>query len=190
MLEKFIHKLNYNRTVFVSLVTVGVIAGLLLALTIYDETPAGYNVNDYQKLRRFLELPNGGKRNGNMVCGDSYSQKNPATWSGVTWSKDIPKRITQIDWHEKGLVGNLDVSGCKALQYINCNHNQLKNLKVHGCKKLKEISCYTNQLSSLKVTGCISLETIECQNNQLICLNISGCKSLWKVICSMNKLSN
>jgi hypothetical protein len=83
----------------------------------------GYDANDYQRLRNFLELSNGVKKNGNIVGGGHYNQKNPATWSGVTWSKTTPKKITRIDWDEKGLVGNLDVSGCISLESIKCNHS-------------------------------------------------------------------
>ena len=41
------------------------------------------------------------------------------------WEKD---RLTGINWSDKNLQGNLDVSGLESLAYLDCSDNQLNNL--------------------------------------------------------------
>jgi hypothetical protein len=180
-----------GRIVLITLFTM-IILGLtwLTPQSFCANTPVGYDANDYQRLRNYLELPNGAKRNGNMIGDIQYNQNNPATWNGVTWSKAKPKRITGIDWHEKGLVGSLNMADCKLLRELNCRSNQLKRLDVTGCEALSTLECDNNQINSLNITGCKSLQSIDCSSNNLADLNVSTCKALEELRCNKNQLSN
>ncbi|HHT04825.1 MAG TPA: hypothetical protein GXZ97_00985, partial [Hydrogenispora sp.] len=97
------------------------------------ETPAGYDAFDYQKLLAFLELPNGTGKNGHLISA-GYNPADPTTWEGVTWSS--VGKVTRIDWPGKELVGDLDLSGCTALQSLYCYNNALTSLDVSGCTSL------------------------------------------------------
>ena len=93
------------------------------------DTPVGYDDHDYQKLRAFLELPNGAEKNGDRIgTSTGYDPDDPSTWGGVTWSEAAQKRVTRITWPGHGLIGNLDVSGCTELEYLDCFVNQLAGL--------------------------------------------------------------
>ena len=82
-----------------------------------------------------------------------------------------------------GLLTNLDVSGLKALSYLDCNCNQLINLNVSGCTALTHLICSDCQLSNLDVSSCVALGTLDCNFNPLTNLNVSGCKSLKYLNC-------
>lgn len=132
------------------------------------ETPAGYDDNDYQKLRTFLELSNGSDKNGDKIgVGAGYDPGDPETWGGVTWDTSTPKKGTYIDWQNKGLVGDLDVSGLEQLMNIDCHGNQLTGLDLGGLPKLTELNCKENLLTTLEVAGCVELKNLWCENNQL-----------------------
>ena len=153
----------------------------------YD-TPAGYDSNDYQKLVTFLELPNGAGKNGNIISA-TYNPEDPTTWSGVTWNTGTPKRVTQISWYSKGLVGSLDLSGCTALYALDCSSNKLTSLDVSGCTALYDLDCYSNQLTSLDVSACTVLKYLYCDSNQLTSLDVSSCTALKYLCCYSNQLT-
>jgi hypothetical protein len=183
---------------------------LALPMACLAGTADGYDEHDYQRLRVFLEQPNGPGRNGDRI-GAGYDPDDPSTWGGVEWSKTPPRRVTSITWLDKGLSGvldlsgctrltrlhcvgskltSLDVSGCSALVSLYCHHNELTSLNVSGCKSLVGLYCHDNQLSSLDVSDCLALEGLFCYRNQLTSLDMSGCTALARVECHSNRLSN
>ena len=86
-------------------------------------------------------------------------------------------------------IAELDVSGLTALQELDCNTNQLKTLNVKGLTALQELSCSSNQLTELNVQGLIKLQQLYCSNNQLTALNVQSCTALKKLECFQNKLN-
>jgi len=151
-------------------------------------TPAGYDEHDYQKLVAFLELPNGVGKNGNKISVN-YDPQDPTTWEGVGWDSGADKRICSINWEEKGLVGELNVSGCTALQRLWCYSNQMTALDVSSCTALDMLLCFSNQLTVLNVSGCTLLTHLSCYYNQLAALDVSSCTALTELRCFSNKLT-
>ena len=84
----------------------------------------------------------------------------------------------------------LDVSGCTALEFLDCRDNQLTSLNVSGCTALEVLLCTDNQLTSLNVSGCTALEVLDCRDNQLTSLNVSGCTALEGLLCEKNQLTS
>ena len=80
----------------------------------------------------------------------------------------------------------LDVSGCTALQKLNCQYNKITALNVQGLTALQELECYNNQLATLNVQGCASLQKLNCQGNKLSTLNVQGLKALKELQCNDN----
>ena len=89
------------------------------------------------------------------------------------------------DTSNRSLVA-LDVSGCTALQKLDCAKNQLTALNVQGLTALQELECYNNQLATLNVQGCASLQKLNCQGNKLSTLNVQGLKALKELQCNDN----
>ena len=181
-------------------------------------TPEGYNDHDYQKLVAFLEQTDDeGVKNGEK-CSDNYDPSDPETWGTYYWGNqsfqwiesDGELRIQSISVSPKRLCGTLDVSGCTALEYLECDHNNLTTLDVSGCTALTSLYCNYNNLTTLDVSGCTALEYLhcynnnlttldvsnitalmylECYNNSLTTLDVSGCTALWVLLCYNNNLT-
>ena len=83
----------------------------------------------------------------------------------------------------------LDVSGCTALQKLDCRFNFITELNVQGLTELQELYCNANQLTELDVRGCTALQKLECNANQLTELNVSDCTALKELSCNSNEFS-
>ena len=82
----------------------------------------------------------------------------------------------------------LNVSGCTALQKLNCQYNKITALDVQGLTELQELYCNTNQIPELNVQGLTALQQLHCKGNKLTALNVSGCTALSKLNCGYNQL--
>ncbi len=176
---------------------------LTLALILTVATPVfatdsdsnGYNDHDFTALQTFLNLPSAeaGNTNG-QALNPAYSEDDPATWTGVTWSTDEEKRVTKIDWgsigESIGLAGSLNLSDFSALDQLDCGDNQITSLNVSGCTSLERLECYVNQLTSLQLTGCGSLTVIDCGENQITSLDITDCTALQRLYYYDNQISS
>ena len=101
--------------------------------------------------------------------------------------------ITELDCSgEKTPGGNrpliaLDVSGCTALQKLDCRFNNITELDVQGLKDLQELYCNVNRLTALDVRGCTALQKLYCNVNRLTALNASECTALKELNCYGNR---
>ena len=94
------------------------------------------------------------------------------------------------DTSNRSLVA-LDVSGCTALQKLNCSYNQLTALDVQGLTALKELDCQSNkELTALDVQGLKDLQELNCRSNQIPELDVHGLTALQKLDCGGNKLTS
>ena len=84
-------------------------------------------------------------------------------------------------------LAELDVSGCTALQKLDCARNQLTALNVQSLTELQELYCRTNQIPELNVHGLTALQKLECQGNKLTTLNVQGLTALKELDCQSNK---
>ena len=82
----------------------------------------------------------------------------------------------------------LDVSGCTALQKLDCAKNQLTALDVQGLKDLQELNCRSNQIPELNVHGLTALQKLNCTGNKLTTLNVQGLTALKELDCQSNPL--
>lgn len=86
-------------------------------------------------------------------------------------------------------ITELDVQGLTALQELYCNSNKITALDVHGLTKLEKLNCNVNRLTALNVLGCTALKELYCDVNQLKTLDVQGLTSLQKLECSRNQLA-
>jgi len=161
-------------------------------VTVSAETPSGYNEHDYNKLRAFLDQTDGMRTNGDKINPESYRPDRPDTWAGVTWIERTSgnKRVMAIDWSGMGLVGNLDLTGCSALEWLDCGNNQLSELDVSECTNLVGLDCLGDELTRLDASKCTDLKVIYCSYNQLSELDVSECTSLAYLYCHQNQLTS
>ena len=158
------------------------------------DVPKGYNVNDYTKLYNFLEISDqDGVKNGSKLS-ENYNPTEPATWGTgdiIRW-KEIngEQQLYKIEIVNLGLVGELDLSNCAALESLDCSQNQLTSLNVAGASKLLTLICSDNQLSSLTLEGNNTLSMLMCQNNQIEALNLSAAPAVWDLYAFGNRLTS
>lgn len=83
----------------------------------------------------------------------------------------------------------LDVTGCTALQKLDCRFNFITELDVQGLTALQELYCNSNMLTVLDVRGSTALQKLDCNATQLTALNVSDCTALKELYCNSNELS-
>ena len=160
-------------------------------------------------------VKNGKKINNNYNANET-STWTGVTWESINGVM----RITEIDWKGKDLYGNLNlsacskltsldvgyayheegdlynyltglnVSGCTALQYLNCSCNALTELNVENNTALRSLSCYCNALEELNVSNNASLLYLLCYSNQISSLDLSNNTALGSLDCSYNQLTS
>ncbi len=85
----------------------------------------------------------------------------------------------------------MNVNGAIALEFLNCQYNQLTSLDVSQNTALTTLYCDHNPLTtSLTVNGAISLNLIVCDNTQLTSLDVSGATALRSLYCDSNQLES
>ena len=111
-------------------------------------------------------------------------------WDAEEYVWNESGRLVSIQWSNKRLQGNLDVSGLTALEKLFCGNNRLSGLDVSRNVSMISLQCYNNQLSSLDVSQNTALITLSCEGNQLNNLNVSQNTALEKLFCERNQLKS
>ncbi|MBR4435030.1 MAG: leucine-rich repeat domain-containing protein [Clostridia bacterium] len=154
--------------------------------------PEGYNEHDYNKLVAFLEQTDDADVKNGEKLSENYDPADPKTWGeGCFEWIDVDGKLSveMIEIGEHGLSGKLDVSGCTALERLDCYENRLTELNVSGCTALEFLDCYENRLTELNVSGCTALEFLDCAYNSLTELDVSGFTALEFLDCAYNSLN-
>ena len=138
----------------------------------------GENAGDVKALTELIQSQ---KAMGATVSEDLDSDE-------YVWSRD--GRLLEVHWDEKNLKGNLEVSGFRALQQLDCSWNNLSNLDASTCIELVKLDCKNNELNSLDVSNCTALAELFCDENELSSIDVSDCIALTKLSCYGNKLNS
>ncbi|NMC57252.1 MAG: hypothetical protein GYA50_08540, partial [Eubacteriaceae bacterium] len=169
-----------------------VIIFLSLLLLLFPCTlfAANYNNNDYSKLQTFLNSPSAidGETNG-QALNDLYNADDTSTWTGVTWDADNPQRVTSIEWDNKHLAGNLDLSGFTALTNCDISKNKIDSVNLAGTDNLVDFNAYLNNLSQIDLSGNTKLQFLYLSCNNFASLDLSGLSVLRYFECVENKLT-
>lgn len=180
--------------------------------TIVARFTQGFNSNDVDKLRAFLELTDeDGVKNGDRLnpspeyadYSSTYDPNDPLTWAcdyeyGSSYKfnwKDVDGklRLSYVhlgsDWGSSPqLAGPLDLSDCTALQYLYVYNAGIGALNINGCSALEGLACPGNNLTELVLAGCPALTYVTCSENDIAELDLSQCPALTNLECGDNKL--
>ena len=172
-----------------------------------DQTPDGYNMDDYMRAVVFMETEDeNGVKNGEKIVSffnGHYSPDDPESWSyfyydhenaifyiyGVFWTDGEEKRVSALYLYGMDLVGELDLSGMNELYEVYCDFNKLTSIDASGCSTLRVLTCKNNVLDELWLSGCTSLDLFDCSYNALTALDASECVSVTDIECANNKLA-
>ena len=153
-------------------------------ITIPTSNSASYNACDYNAIQTFLEFNGNGAK-----INSEYRATDATTWTGITWVEDNGTlRAFIIDWQSESLTGELDLTGCDKIIYLDVHENQLTGLNVNGCNSLSYLDCGNNLLTSLSVSSNTALIELYCQENQLSSLTVSTNTALEALKCSNNQI--
>ncbi len=149
-----------------------------------------YNDHDLVKLQTFLidEPLEWGNSNANQL---GYDTGDPSTWSGVEWDDSAPKRLAAIDWNNRDIAGEFDLSGCTSLETVSCPDNsEIITLDLSGCTSLTGINWPNGFLHELNVNGCAALTSLVCTGGYISELDLTDCIMLSNILCSSYELRN
>ena len=157
---------------------------ILLCVQSYTQDANGDSFNDEDVATLKAIVTN---NNGSSL---GWRGENYGNWEGVLWNSETPQRVYRLRINDKDLKNSMDLSGCKALEFLNCSGNQLKGLDVSLCSKLLVLNCEKNILTSLKTSNCSQLRDLHCSDNNLTIIDVSGNTELVTFLCRNNKLTN
>jgi hypothetical protein len=126
-----------------------------------------------------------------------------------TWTDG---RLTEINWNDRHLSGEVSFAGLTELSVLSCRANfdltaldisenaKLETLNLEHCAltsldisknvSLKSLNCYNNSLSSIDVSNNIALNQLLLDGNQLSSLDVSKNTSLQELSVGYNSLSS
>jgi hypothetical protein len=113
------------------------------------------------------------------------------TYPGIgTYTVQIKEEgLTLFDCYFFSSMTSLNVSGCAALQKLNCVYSSLTSLNINGCPALQRLDCFNTSLTSLNISGCPALQTLTC-GDYLTSLDVSKCPALKELDCGNNQLTS
>ena len=159
---------------------------LLIALMVgcMSASAQKFDKNELRQLQSFLSQP-GEKAATNAEALKITDFKNPATWEGVTVANG---RVTAIEWGDKHLAGELNLSGFKALTKVNVSRNALTSLNIDGDAAITRLDAQRNKLSGVSLDGCTGLKTLNIYKNRITEFTLTGTPIIETVNISNNYL--
>ncbi len=152
-----------------------------------------YSEEELAQLRSFLRQEGNFAKLG-MSAADTSDWVENTAWvadvDGMEWEVFGDEyRVVEINWADKGLTGNLDLSGFDALEIVHVYDNDLVSLNLSGAEDLTELRMNNNvRCATLNLQGCTALERMYVQNCALESLDATSCEALVFVQAFNNKL--
>ena len=141
-------------------------------------TPEGYNEHDYQKIHEFLNTEDEeGVSNGEKLYGKLFDPDYAPSWYTVYWLQvEGEKRLSTVYLYDSEnpvtLAGELDLSGCTALQNLDCQSTGVSSVRIEGCSSLKYFDCSHNGITNIDFTGCWAMEHFTSVGNPIHVLDM------------------
>lgn len=153
-------------------------------------TAQTYNAQEVAKLKAFLiqNSAEKGKKNYEQLGVASLDAVDWKNVSGLKWNAN--GRVESINWKEKKLGGDLDVSGFTDLLVMHCERNQLQSLNVTGNTKMTYLDCFNNEFKSIDISTNVNLTRFCCRYNQLTKLDVTHNPKLTFLCSSGNRFEH
>ncbi|TXJ26826.1 MAG: hypothetical protein E6Q24_10760 [Chitinophagaceae bacterium] len=145
-----------------------------------NESEKIYNSVELDQLRAFLRQPSAlytTRIEANLKCvglspSDTAKWTTDETWvskiSNIYWNTDTPKRLTHINWDNKQVKGNLNLSNFSALTKLYCRETFITSLNVSGCTSLQDLHCWSYELLKFpNVSSNTSLHELSFHSDQM-----------------------
>ena len=104
-------------------------------------------------------------KGGSNADALGFTGGNLAGVPGVTVSAD--GHITAIDWQNKNLAGDLNLSNVPQLQKINVSGNKLTTLTADNNPMLVEVNASHNRIAEVSLNNCPQVQNLRLNRNRL-----------------------
>ena len=106
------------------------------------------------------------------------------------FNEDIyPLQSFEIYLRGCDLVGNVDLSGCEDMLFVDLYHNRISGINVKNMPKLRILGLQDNELSKLDLTGLPACQGIDIGQNRLSSLDVSKSTELVELYVNDNRLT-
>ena len=106
------------------------------------------------------------------------------------WNEDIyPIKEFEIYFRNCGLVGNLDLSNCSDLLFVDVYHNAIEAIDVTGDSALRILGVQDNHIGALDVRSLCSVQGIDAGKNRLQQLDVSQNPELVELYINDNQIT-
>lgn len=140
------------------------------------------NKNEVKQLQAFAaQTSEKGGTNGEVLKITDMS--SPSTWEGITVENG---RVVAIQWKDKHLAGELNLSGFTALKKVDVSRNAITSINVTGDAALSNLNASRNKLSNLTLSGNTALTDLSIYRNRLTDVNLTNTPLLTNLNCSNN----
>ena len=116
------------------------------------------NKTEAKALQAFLNQPAVEKSTNGAALGYAGSV---ATVPGI---KIANGHVTAIDWKDKHLAGQLNLSNFPQLEKVEVSGNKLTALNLSGNPALVEVNAGRNRISEFTVTNCPQIQVLSSRN--------------------------
>ncbi|MCH5279139.1 MAG: hypothetical protein J1E60_05040 [Christensenellaceae bacterium] len=158
------------------------------------EAPEGYAPRDYNAAAFFLETEDeNGIKNGSKLS-PNYKAALPSSWSigqignRITWTNGN-SGFHELSGFIAGTALEQDPSIDWNYNFFERDYDLVGELNLSNCKALSRVVCSNNRITSLIVDGCTSLSEIECSDNLLTELDLADCPEMWRLLIANNDIS-
>ena len=122
------------------------------------------------QIKSFLSQP--AEKDGTNAQALKVTDMNSiASIEGVTVENG---HVTAIDWKDKHIAGNLDLSGFSQLKSVNVSRNKIAGLNISNTPVLSEVNASRNALRTFEVNGASAVQKLSINNNRLTDLTLNG----------------
>ncbi len=115
----------------------------------------------------------------------------PQNWGFAEWEdRNGIQYLIALHLEGWGLQGDVSLTDCKTLGYVNFNANQITSLALNGCNNLNGLEAHGNPLATFTVSRCDMLESLEVSDTQLDALPLDALPNLRVLSCARSLVAS
>ena len=137
---------------------------LIIAIVLGSMNAFAQNLdkNEAKQIKAFLSAP---AKEGTNAQALKVSDMNAiASIEGVTVENG---HVTAIEWKDKKLGGELNLSNFSALTKVDVSRNELTGINVSNCGALVDFNAGRNKITNADFSGCANLQKVSVYKNRL-----------------------
>lgn len=100
-----------------------------------------------------------------------------------------PLQYFEVSGRGMDLVGNLDLSGCADIRYIDVYNNRISGVNVTGMTDLRILGVQNNRITAIDPTTLVNLQGIDAGLNRLTSIDVSKNPDLVELYVNDNQLT-